>query len=165
MSSSAEAKGVITKPQTLSVCYCHTPTRYYWSDYHEYKDRMQFGFLNPVVRLLMPYLVHKLRLWDRLAADRPDVMLANSQYVSRRITKYYRRSSTVLYPPVDINRFQPIQSPTSDYYLCAGRLIPYKRIDLAVEAARLAGVKLKVVGTGPMLDSLRAIAGDTVEFL
>lgn len=97
-SSSAESKGVITKPETLHICYCHTPTRYFWSHYHEYRDMMEFGWLDMVARMLMPPLVHRLREWDYQASQRPDYFIANADNIARRIKKYYRRDSRVIYP-------------------------------------------------------------------
>ena len=97
-SSSAESKGVITKPETLHVCYCHTPTRYFWSHYHEYRDMMEFGWLDALGRALMPYIVSRLRIWDLAAAARVDAFIANSENTRRRIAKYYRRDAVVVYP-------------------------------------------------------------------
>lgn len=165
-SSHAEAKGVITKPDTMHICYCHTPTRYYWSDYHEYKKRMEFGILNPLARFMMPRAIHKLRQWDYLAAQRVDHFIANSHYVAARINKYYRRDATVIYPPVDIERHVYDPSITKeDFYFTISRLIPYKRFDILVEAANKAKVKLKIAGIGPELKRLQKLAGPTVEVL
>ncbi len=165
-SSHAEAKGVITKPNTIHICYCHTPTRYYWSDYHEYKKRMEFGILNPIARFMMPRTIHKLRQWDYLAAQRVDHFIANSHYVAERIKKYYRRDATVIHPPVDTERhvYDPA-IPKEDFYFTISRLIPYKRFDILVEAANKAKVKLKIAGIGPELKKLQQLAGPTVEVL
>ena len=100
-SSSAESKGVITLPSTLHVCYCHTPTRYYWSHTHLYKDHPEFGMLNFVAALVMPYFFHRLRLWDYAASARVDKFIANSEHTAARIAKYYRRSSVVISPGID----------------------------------------------------------------
>lgn len=131
-SSSAESKGIITKPETLHFCYCHTPTRYFWSHYHEYLDMMEFGFLNPLAKWLMPKLVHSLRLWDFLASKRVDYFLANSQNTAWRIAKYYKQESTVIYPGVETDQF--VLTEKKDFYLYVGRVIPYKKFDLVVEA-------------------------------
>ncbi len=132
-SSTAESKGVITKPHTLHICYCHTPVRYFWSHYHEYLKMLEFGVLNPVVRFLMPKLVHTLRKWDYLAAQRPDFFIANSHNTQNRIQKYYKRNSEVISPWIDFEDF-PLKETKKDYYFYAGRCIPYKRFDIVVDA-------------------------------
>lgn len=165
-SSSAEAKGVITKPETLHICYCHTPTRYYWSDYHEYKNRMEFGILNPLAKLVMPLWIHKLRIWDFIASQRPDAWIGNSNYVKKRIWKYYRKDASVIHPPVNTSRFtyNP-KGEKEDYFFAASRAIPYKRLDIAVDAATMLGIPLKVAGSGPMLEDLQRRAGASVQIL
>jgi glycosyltransferase involved in cell wall biosynthesis len=163
-SSSAEAKGVIVKPGTLHLCYCHTPTRYYWNDYHAYLERMEFGLLNPFVRRAMPYLTNYLRLWDLAAARRVDQFVANSHEVAARIKKYYGRDSEVINPPVNVGAFTPAKE-RGDYLLSVGRLVPYKRVDLVVEAATRLGLPLKVAGEGPERRRLEKLAGPSVEFL
>lgn len=165
-SSHAEAKGVITKPNTVHICYCHTPTRYYWSDYHEYRQRMEFGILNPIAKFMMPRAIHKLRMWDFLAAQRVDHFIANSHFVAKRIQKYYRREAHVIYPPVDVEKhvYDP-QVEREDFYFAMSRLIPYKKLDVVIEAANQAKVKLKIAGTGPEMKRLKKLAGPTVEFL
>ena len=160
-SSSSFAKGVITEPETCHICYCHTPSRFAWR-YHEYISQGDYG---RNVRNTLPFLVHWLRAWDVSAASRVDYFVANSYNVARRIQKYYNRSSEVLYPPVDTKRFYVKQNPAADYFLVVSRLLPYKRVDLAVEACTRLGVRLKVVGTGPELARLKAKAGPTIEFL
>jgi hypothetical protein len=97
-SASAEAKGIITRPETLHVCYCHTPTRYYWSHTHEYQKHLEFGWFNLIARIVLPLLLHSLRKWDYLAAQRVDIFLANSRVTANRIKKYYRRDSHILNP-------------------------------------------------------------------
>ena len=152
--------GVITPPETLHICYCLTPTRYLWR-YHDYVRREGLGRLSRLA--LAPVLSH-LRVWDRAAADRVDRFIAISAEVQRRIAKYYRRGSDIIYPPVDTARFAPSASH-EDYFLAIGRLIPYKRVDLAVQACTRLGLPLKVGSTGRDLDRLKAMAGPTVEFL
>ena len=164
-SSSAEAKGVITRPETLHICFCHTPTRYYWSDTHAYGKRLEFGMLNPLARIAMPRLLHRLRRWDALASRRVDRFVANSRNTGNRIRKYYRRPSDVIYPFVDTQQFVPHENPTADYLLVVSRLIPYKRVDLAVEAANRCKVRLIVAGDGPERKKLEALAGPTVTFV
>ena len=131
-SSSAESKWVITKPETLQICYCHTPTRYFWSHYHEYLNMMEFWALNFLWKWLMPKMVHLLRKWDFLAAQRPDFFIANSNNTASRISKYYDRVSEVIYPCIDVNSFK-FNSEKKDFYLYVWRCIPYKKFDLIVD--------------------------------
>lgn len=163
-SASAEAKGVITKPETLHICYCHTPTRYYWSHYHYYLEHPEYGPLNGIVRWIMPKLIHNLRLWDRVAADRVDVFIANSKTTAARIRKYYEANSTVIYPPLDAHRFN-ISREIGDYYLVVGRQTGYKRTDIAIEAFNRLGWPLKVAGMGPALKKWMMKAKRNIEFL
>ncbi|RJP35462.1 MAG: glycosyltransferase family 4 protein [Actinobacteria bacterium] len=163
-SSHAEAKGVITPPETLHICYCYTPIRYYWSGYHHYLQNPRFGVLNPIVKAVMPYMTNYLRVWDRCAADRVDLFVAISDHVAKRIKKYYRRDADVIYPPVNTS-WLDISSSVDEYFLLVGRLIPYKRADIVVEAFNRLGLPLKVAGTGSELDALRGMAGPNVEFL
>lgn len=156
--NSACSKGVITRPSTAHVCYCYTPCRYVWDLYHEYTRPQPH-----VARALFAPMAHWLRIWDRMAADRVDHFAAISHEVARRIRKHYRRDAEVIFPPVDVTRFTPVADP-EDFYLVVSRLVSYKRIDLAVEAATRLGRPLVVVGAGPELRRLRAIAGPTVEF-
>lgn len=163
-SSSAEAKQVRkTRPDQVHICYCHTPIRYYWSHYNEYKADPGFGWLNPFIRLAMPLLVPILKKRDYEAAQKVDVFIANSTAVQQRIKKYYGRTSTIIYPAVETTRFTPARK-RDDYYVALGRQVPYKRIDLAVQAATDLGVTLKVYGNGSEHQKLTAIAGPTVEF-
>jgi glycosyltransferase involved in cell wall biosynthesis len=164
-SASAEAKGIITKPDTVHICYCHTPTRYYWSDYHAYLHRLEFGILNPIVRKLMPRMIHNLRQWDYVAAQRVDYFIANSVNTQKRIKKYYDRESTVMYPFTDTTKYIPGTEKKEEYFAVISRLIPYKHVDLAVEACTRLNLPLKVIGSGPELDHLKEIAGSSVEFL
>jgi glycosyltransferase involved in cell wall biosynthesis len=163
-SSHAEAKGVLTRPETLHVCYCYTPIRYYWSGYHQYLENPSFGPLNPLIKLVMPYMTSYLRVWDRCAADRVDRFVAISRHVAMRIRKYYRREAHVIYPPVNTGWLKPSTS-VDDYFLLVGRLIPYKRADIVVEAFNRLGLPLKIAGTGSEMDSLREKAAPNVEFL
>ncbi|MFA5967239.1 MAG: glycosyltransferase [Patescibacteria group bacterium] len=163
-SASAEAKGVLTKPETLHICYCHTPTRYYWSHYHYYLQHPEYGGFNWLVKLVMPALIHKLRLWDRVAADRVDVFVANSQTTRQRIKKYYEHEATVIYPPVDTARFT-ISEKIGDYYLIIGRQTAYKRTDLAIAAFNKLKLPLKIIGTGPALKKWMLRAQRNIEFL
>lgn len=163
-SSSAEAKQIRkTRPDQIHICYCHTPTRYYWSHYDEYRADPGFGKLNWAVRLLMPIIVPAMRDLDLEGAKGVDLFIANSTEVQKRIRKYYKKKSVVVHPPVDIERFAPARK-RSDYYVTLGRQVPYKRLDLAVEAATELGVKLRVYGNGSEHDKLVAKAGPTVKF-
>lgn len=132
-SSSAESKWVITKPNTVHICYCHTPTRYFWSHYHEYLNMMEFGILNFMWKWLMPKIVHKLRIWDFCAAQRPDYFIANSQNTLLRIKKYYNRKSEVIRPCIDTSEFI-FNEEKKDFYLYIWRCIPYKKFDLIVDS-------------------------------
>jgi glycosyltransferase involved in cell wall biosynthesis len=152
--------GVITPPETIHICYCLTPTRYVWR-YHDYARREAIG---PLARVALQPVLYYLRMWDRLAAERVDRFIAISNEIQRRILKYYRRDSTVIYPPVETERFEPASS-YDDYYLSVGRLVPYKQVDLAVQACTQLGVPLKVAGKGRDMARLQAMAGPTVEFL
>lgn len=160
-SESGPAKGVIPPPGSVHVCYCHTPMRYIWNMYHEYRSRA--GILT---RLVMPPLAHYLRLWDTASAARVDHFVANSRTVANRIRRYYGRDAQVIFPPVDTHAFQPVPaSELGDFYLMAGELVAYKRPDLAVRAFNESGRKLVVIGGGEMLETMRRLAGPTVTVL
>ena len=160
-SCSAFSKGVITRPEALHICYCHTPTRYLWSDAHEYLRELNLpGFIKHGLRPLLSYL----RLWDRQAAERVDLFLANSQTVRARIKKYYHKDSLVLPPPVETEKFY-ISTAPKNYFLAGGRLVAYKRFDLIVEACQKTQLPLKIFGVGPAEARLRALAGPQTEFL
>ncbi len=152
--------GVITGPSTVHLCYCLTPTRYVWA-YEEYIARE--GLPGPTRRLLRP-LIALLRVWDRAAADRVDAFIAISGEVARRIRKFYRRPSLILHPPVEVERFYP-SSREGDYFLIVSRLVPYKRIDLAIEAFNRLRLPLVIVGDGRDRRRLERIAGPTITFL
>ena len=163
-SSSAEAKQVQkTRLDQIHICYCHTPIRYYWSHYDEYRQDPGFGKLNWLVRLAMPLMVPSLKKADYNAAQQVDIFIANSTEVQKRIKKYYNKPSTVIHPPVDVNRFEPART-RDDYYVALGRQVPYKRIDLAVMAATKIGVPLRVYGNGSQHQSLVDMAGPSVQF-
>lgn len=159
-SSSAFAKGVITAPTTLHLCYCYTPTRYLWTDTHEYVAELPYPRL---VKRRLPPLLSRLRQWDYLAAQRVDRFIASSKTVAGRIAKYYRRSSVVLHPPVATNQFSPAAT-VDRYFLTGGRLVSYKRFDLAVRAFNRLGVPLVIFGEGPERRKLQAMAKSNVTF-
>ena len=152
-----------TRPDQIIINYCHTPPRYYWSHYNEYRRDPGYGNLNPLIRTLMPLMVPHQRKLDLQAARQVDVFLANSTETQQRIKKYYNRNSIVIHPPVDINRFTPA-AKRGDHYVTIGRQLPYKRYDLAVTAATKLGKKLIVFGNGPAHSRLVDLAGPTVEF-
>lgn len=152
--------GVITGPETVHICYCLTPTRYVWR-YPQYAEQEGLGKLSRGV--LQPFLTW-LRMWDRLAADRVDHFIAISQEVRRRIAKVYRREAAIIYPPVDVNRFAPAHK-IEDYYLIVGRLVPYRRIDLLIEAFNKMARPLLIAGSGRDKERLQKVAGPTVQFL
>ena len=159
-SSHAVAKGVRVPPGALHVCYCFTPMRYVWDLYDEY-----FGpRAGLATRLLMPPVAAALRRWDRRTAAGVHHFVAISRFVADRIRRAYGRQADVIYPPVDVSRFRVEESP-GDFYLVVSALTPYKRVDLAVEAANRLGQRLVIVGTGPEEGRLRALAGRTVELL
>lgn len=160
-SASAFAKGVVTGDHTLHLCYCHTPTRYLWSDVHSYVEELSYPSF---VKKLVPALLVKLRMWDYLAAQRPDIMIANSETVRRRISKYYRRESLVLHPPVNIEAFAPA-GEVDKYYLTGGRLVSYKRFEIVIEAFNRLRMPLKIFGEGPAQERLVGLAKSNIEFL
>ncbi len=158
-SESGPAKGVIPPAGAVHVCYCHTPMRYIWNMYHDYRNSA-----GALTRLMMPPLSHYLRMWDVTSAARVDSFVANSKTVSQRISRYYGADSVVIHPPVDTDAFT-IASEIEDYYLMAGELVSYKRPDLAVRAFNEMGLKLVVIGGGEMLGEIRRLAGPNVTVL
>jgi glycosyltransferase involved in cell wall biosynthesis len=161
-SSSSFAKGVVTLPDTVHVCYTHTPMRYAWQTSGYVKSEK----MSRVTRFLLAPGLHYLRNWDVTAASRVDYYIANSSVVAQRIRKYYRRECHIIYPPVETARFTPQKREgKSGYYIMVSRLVPYKRLDLAVRAFSQLGLPLKIVGTGRQEQTLRRLAGDTIEFL
>jgi len=157
-SESGPAKGVVVRPDAVHICYCHSPMRYIWDLYPQYyKSQGKFG------RLFMGIFSPIIRMWDVTTAARVDYFVANSSYVKARISKYYRRESTVINPPVNLSRFA-IRDDVDDYYLCAGQVTPYKRIDLAVAACTKLNRRLIVVGEG-VSDDLKRQAGPSVKFV
>jgi len=158
--SSAWCKGVHTPPTTLHLCYCLTPMRWVWN-YWEYVRRERFG--RPV-RAVLPLMMSWLRLWDRVTADGVDQFATISRTVAARVAKYYRRDSTVIYPPVDTGSFQ-LSDTHDDYFLVVSRLIPYKRIDLVVDAFNRLGLPLVIIGDGRDRAALQARAGSNIRFL
>ena len=162
-SSYVAAKGVLTRPDQLHVCYCHTPVRFAWDLQNQYLR--QVGLARGLLSLPAKVLLHYIRNWDLHSAQGVDVFLSNSDYVGRRIAKTYRRRATTVYPPVDVDAF-PLQRVKEDFYLTASRLVPYKRIDVIVQAfAAMPERRLLVVGDGPERDRLTALGGPNVTFV
>lgn len=173
-SSHCCAKGVIAHPGTKHICYCYTPMRYAWSGYQEYRDS-----LRPILRPAMRLVMSKLRRWDSQASSRVDHFIACSNDVKERIQRFYRRDATVVFPPVEPPRslIPPVDQVNSEiqdamrrlngdsYYLCLGRVVGYKRVDLAVDACTRLGRWLLVAGTGPEIKTLRRRAGNRVIFI
>jgi len=151
------------RPDQKIISYCHTPARYYWSHYDEYRHDPGYGKLNPIVRALMPLLVPHQRKLDLKAAKQVDVFIANSTETQSRIKRYYGKTSTVLHPPVDTKRFSP-ERERGEHYVTMGRQLPYKRYDLAIAAATKLNKKLIVFGNGPMHEKLVGEAGPSIEF-
>ena len=160
-STSAFAKGIITAARGLHLCYCHTPTRYLWTDTHSYIEDLNY---NRLVKTILPPLISRLRSWDQMSAQRVDHFIANSANVRQRIQKYYRRDAEVIYPPVDTQIFK-IADSLGDYYLAGGRLGPYKRFDLVVTVFNRLGGPLKIFGSGPEEEKLKMMAQKNIEFL
>ncbi|HTI14216.1 MAG TPA: glycosyltransferase [Dictyobacter sp.] len=161
-SSSAFGKGVITRPETMHICYCHTPMRWCWS-YEEYVEREQLG---KVARSILPFMITGLRIWDQTSAERVDHFIGNSPVVVDRIRKYYRREAAYIPPPVDTARFpfDPTVA-TGNYFLLLSRLVPYKRIDLAIEACNRLQLPLVIIGGGRDEARLKQMAGPTIRFM
>jgi glycosyltransferase involved in cell wall biosynthesis len=160
-SSNSFVKGVITRPETLHICYYHTPTAYLWFWYFNYLEEQRLGLATSAV---VRGVLHFQRIWDRVAADRVDRFIANSRNVKLRIKKYYRRDSKVIYPPVDVDRFTQ-GTGRGEYFFYVGRLSRYKRARLVVEAFNKSGLPLVVVGTGEEEGELRKIAKPNVTIL
>lgn len=152
-----------TRPDQIIISYCHTPARYYWSHYEQYKKDPGYGALDPLIRLIIPIFVPHQRKLDYQAAQRVDLFIANSTETQRRIKQYYGKPSTIIFPPVITDRFEPARE-RSNYYMTVGRQLPYKRYDLVVKACTKLGVELKAFGTGPEHEKLKSIAGPTVHF-
>lgn len=161
-SSAAISKGVLTNHNQLHICYCHSPMRYAWDLYHHYLKEENFGYFKSIYA---KYVLHKIRLWDRLNSDRVDEFVANSYYVKKRIKKVYRREATVIYPPVDVEDFELCEHK-EDFYFTASRMVPYKKVKLIVEAFNeMPAKKLIVAGDGPKFKEIKACANSNVILL
>ena len=156
-SSSAFAKGVVVKSRVKHICYMHAPMRYVWDWNREYLEEKKLkGKTKFFTRLFLNYL----RMWDRISAERPDYLIANSKYTAERIKKYYRREATVIYPPVEVNKFTPTKE-NAGYFITVSRLVPYKRIDLLIQVFQKLNLPLVILGDGPEKKNLqKMIEGD-----
>ncbi len=164
-SSSAEAKSVHKRTDATHICYCHTPTRYYWSHYNEFKREFNFGILTPVIRPFIPVFVRWMRRYDLQSVKGIDYFIANSEVTKNRIKKYYGRDSVIVHPPVDTKKFIGNNSADRSGYILWGRHVPYKRFDLAIEACNRLGAQLTVVGAGIDTERLKKLAGPTITFV
>lgn len=160
-SCSSFAKGVITDPESLHICYLHTPTRFLWQERLDYVHDLPQPKL---IKRFLPRYLHKLRTWDRLAAERPDIIVTNSQISKARIKRFYQRDASIIEPPVEIERI-PLSTKPGSYWLTGGRLVPYKRFDLVVRAFAKLNLPLKIFGQGPERSRLEKMAGSRTEFL
>jgi glycosyltransferase involved in cell wall biosynthesis len=160
-SSHCAVKSVVRSGRAVHVCYCHSPMRYAWDQFNAYFGPEQVG---PIASRLLRPVMRQLARWDAATAGRVDSFLANSQYVAGRIRRYYNRGSTIVYPPVDTDFYSPDRRDGSPNFLIVSALVPYKRVDVAIEACRRVNVPLKIVGTGPERARLEAMAGPGVDF-
>lgn len=174
--SAAFAKGVITRPETLHICYCHTPIRYAWDDSHKYIREFSMPKL---AKIFIPFFMNYIRLWDREASFRVDKFICNSNFVAQRIKKYYKQEATVIYPPVDTKEFYLSENKSAGpeksrlnvgtngagYFLIVGRSLPYKRFDIAIKAFNVLEMPLKIIGDGPEIKKLNRMANWNIEFL
>lgn len=164
-SSHAVAKGILTGPNQLHICYCHSPIRYAWDMQHQYLR--EAGITTGLKAWLTRYILHKVRLWDYRTANGVDYFIANSKFIANRIYKVYRRDASVVYPSVDISKFTFVENK-DDYYLTASRLVPYKKISLIAEAfVKMPNKKLKIIGIGPEEQKIRTIIKNSpnIEYL
>jgi glycosyltransferase involved in cell wall biosynthesis len=166
-SSGAFSKGVITKPETVNICYCHSPMRFVWDYTHEYLRELALG---RIMGLGTRLVLNHLRIWDFASSERVDYFIANSNATKEKIKKYYHRDASVIYPPVETEELRTLAAPflkqkTGDYYLIVSRLSSYKKIDIAIEAFNKLGWKLIIIGEGPEEKKLKRLAGPTVKFL
>ena len=162
-SGNGEAKQIKASTETTTVCYCHTPVHFYWRNYQQYLAQPGFGRFDPLARLGLKALVKPLRRRDWRAAQRVNHFIANSSHIQGDIKEFYGRKSTVIHPPVDTERFEAVKN-TEDFFIHVGRLVPYKKIDLIIEACNQLEEKLLIIGKGPEKQRLQELAGPTVKF-
>lgn len=162
-SSHAVAKGVLTHQNQLHICYCHTPIRYAWDFYYQYLQNS--GLDKGIKGIILKQILHKIRIWDVVSANRVDYFIANSNYIAKRIKKIYNRESHVINPPVDIEKFSCCYEK-ENYFLAASRMVPYKKMDLIVEAFnKMPDKKLIVIGDGEDFEKIKSNASRNIEFL
>ncbi|HAC62199.1 MAG TPA: glycosyl transferase family 1 [Cyanothece sp. UBA12306] len=161
-SSHAVAKGILASPHQLHICYCHTPMRYAWDLTFDYLQNSFAG--RGIPGILTRYLLHRLRQWDVISANRVDYFIANSHHTARRIWRCYRRHAKVIYPPVNLDRFE-FSPEKEDFYLCVSRLVSYKKIALIVRAFNQLGYPLVIIGDGPDLPLIRQLAQSNIKVL
>ena len=154
------AKGVLTRPDAIHICYCHTPMRYIWNMYLDYRQSV-----SPLLRPLMTWFAASLRQSDQFSANRVDLFVANSANIRRQIRKYYGREAVIVHPPVDVDAFHRTGEKSADFYLAVGQLVRYKRMDLAIEACNRLKRRLVIIGEGEEDKALRKLAGPTISFL
>lgn len=159
--SSSFAKGIITRPETLHISYVHTPMRYAWDDCQKYTQDFGWPFK---LEKIVPFLMNFIRLWDKSSAYRIDKCVANSQFVANRIKKYWDKDATIIHPPVSLDNFF-ISEKQEEYFLMVGRLITYKKHDIAIEVFNELGLPLKIIGRGPEMEKLKKKANSNIEFL
>lgn len=160
-SSHAVAKGVLTGPDQLHICYTHTPMRYAWDMYFAYKEEHH---IKGIKEKILSCMLHKIRVWDVISSNRVDYFIANSSFVKRRIEKYYRRDAKIIYPPVSTSRFS-LYEKKEEYYFSASRFVPYKKIKMIVEAFIENGKPLIIAGSGVELQEIRKIATNNITIL
>lgn len=161
-SSSSVAKGVLTRPDQLHISYVYSPVRYAWDLYHQYLE--ESGLQSGLKGFLAKCILHRIRVWDYITANRPDYYIAISGYVAKRIKKIYGKESIVIYPPVDTKSFT-ISETTEDYYITCSRMVPYKKIDLIVEAFAKTNKRLLVIGDGPDMNKIKKLTAPNIELL
>lgn len=162
-SSNSFAHGILTKPSTFHVCYCHSPMRYVWDWYHEYMEENKIGY--GIKGLYIRNLLHNIRIWDKVSSKRVDFWIANSKNTQDRIKKYYKKKSKIICPPVPVDEIVASDNVPDDYYVVVSRLEPYKKIDLAITAFNQSGRSLVIIGTGSNESRLKKMAKNNIEFL
>ncbi|WP_244298979.1 glycosyltransferase [Flavobacterium nitrogenifigens] len=162
-SSYSVAKGILANSSQVHICYCHSPVRYAWDLYHQYLN--EAGLKKGLKSIIVKYYLHRLRIWDVISTYRVDYFICNSNYIKNRIAKVYRRTAKVIYPPVSVEQF-PFVSKKEDYFITCSRLVPYKRVDLIVQAfSLLPHLKLKVIGDGPEMAKIKLLGRSNIEIL
>lgn len=164
--TSSDAKGILTSPSTLHICYCLTPTRYLWSGFYDYLAQPGLGFLNHIARFFIRLFSTHYRIWDYIASRRPDHIIAISKTVAKRINSYYRAKVSVIYPPVNTDIFRIKKNhKKQNYFLIVSRLVPYKKIDYAISAFNKLGWQLKVIGSGIDESRLKNRVAKNIQFI